>query len=65
VFCVRCGSTMFGGDWPDGPVVKVRFGVLDADPGSRPVRRIHVASAAPWLPVPDDELDRYDGAFQP
>jgi hypothetical protein len=27
------------------------------------VRRIHVASAAPWLPVPDDGLDRYDEAF--
>ena len=19
VFCVRCGSTLFGGEWPDGP----------------------------------------------
>jgi hypothetical protein len=63
VFCVRCGATLFGGDWPDGPAIKVRFGALDADPRSRPVRRIHVASAAPWLPVPDDALERYDGAF--
>jgi hypothetical protein len=63
VFCVRCGSTLFGGEWPDGPVLKVRFGALDADPGARPVRRIHVASAAPWLPVPDDNLERCDEAF--
>ena len=63
VFCVRCGSTLFGGDgWPAGDIVKVRFGTLDADPGSRPVRRIHLASAAPWLPVPDDGLDRHEGA---
>jgi hypothetical protein len=65
VFCVRCGSTLFGGDWPDGPAIKVRFGALDGDPGSRPVRRIHLASAAPWLPLPDDGLERYDGQFPP
>lgn len=65
VFCSACGSTLFGGEWPDGPEVKVRFGALDADPHVRPVRRIHVASAAPWLPVPEDGLDSYDEAFHP
>jgi hypothetical protein len=65
VFCVRCGSTLFGGDWPDGPTIKIRFGALDGDPGVRPVRRIHLDSAAPWLPVPDDGLDRYPEAYHP
>ena len=59
VFCVRCGSTLFGGEWPDGPRIKIRFGALDADPGVRPVRRIHVASAVPWLPLPEDGLERF------
>jgi len=60
VFCERCGSSLFGGEWPDGPIVKVRLGALDADPGVRPERHIYVGSAAPWLPVPDDGLPRYE-----
>src|SRR3954447_24140273 len=60
VFCSQCGPTLFGGERPGGPAVRGRFGAPDADPGVRPVRRIHVASAAPWLAVPDDGLERLD-----
>ena len=60
VFCTRCGSSLFGGAWPDGEI-SVRFGALDADPGIRPQRRIHVDSAAPWFDVPDDGLPRFGG----
>src|SRR5204862_2789306 len=28
-FCVNCGSSLFGGDWPDGPQVSNRMGMLD------------------------------------
>jgi hypothetical protein len=59
VFCSVCGSSLFGGEWPDGPEVSVRLGALDGDPGIRPQSRTHVASKAPWDDVPDDGLPRY------
>jgi hypothetical protein len=37
----------------------VRLGALDGDPGIRPQYRQFLASAAPWEPVPDDDLERY------
>jgi hypothetical protein len=60
VFCTGCGSSLFGGQWPEGPILEVRLGALDGDPGVRPERHIHVGSAAPWLPVPDDGLPRFE-----
>ncbi|HEX6491359.1 MAG TPA: GFA family protein [Gaiellaceae bacterium] len=37
-FCSTCGSSLFGGDWPDGDEVSIRLGSLDDDPeiGPRP-----------------------------
>jgi hypothetical protein len=61
-FCSVCGSSLFGGDWPDGPEVSVRFGSLEGDPGIRPEYHTFVASAAPWDELPDDGLPRYPGA---
>ena len=61
-FCSVCGSSLFGGTWPDGPEVSIRLGALDADPGIRPQYRSHTASAAPWDTIPDDGLPRYAGA---
>lgn len=57
-FCKRCGSSLFGGQWPDGPAVAVRLGALDADPGIRPNRHIWVGSRASWDELPDDGLPR-------
>lgn len=62
VFCSACGSSLFGGTWPDGPEVSVRFGALDGDPGIRPQYHSHTASAAPWDALPDDSLPRHPGA---
>jgi hypothetical protein len=59
VFCSECGSSLFGGTWPEGPEVSVRFGALDGDPGIRPQYRSYVASKAPWDEIPDDGLPRY------
>lgn len=61
-FCSVCGSSLFGGDWPDGDEVSVRFGALDGDPGIRPEYHTFVASAAPWDVLPDDWLPRYPEA---
>ena len=58
-FCSVCGSSLFGGDWPGGDEVSVRFGALDGDPGIRPEYHAHVASAAAWDVLPEDGLPRY------
>ena len=60
VFCTVCGSSLFGGGWPDGPYYSVRLGALDDDPGQRPQMRTFVAYNAPWNDIPDDGLPRYD-----
>jgi hypothetical protein len=57
-FCVQCGSALFVRT-PDGEIIGVRFGALDADPGVRPSFHQWVSSAAPWEPIPDDGLPRY------
>src|SRR5262249_17980296 len=44
----HCGSSLI---WQrDGaPILSVAAGVLDGDPGCRPVANIYVASRAPWV----------------
>ncbi len=59
VFCTVCGSSVFGGSWPDGPEISVRFGSLDGDPGIRPQYHSFVESRAVWDELPDDGLPRY------
>jgi len=60
-FCRVCGSSLFGGTWPEGPEVSVRLGTLDDDPGIRPQYRSFVDSKAPWDELPDDDLPRFEG----
>jgi hypothetical protein len=62
LFCRRCGSAVFSGDPFADEEVSLRLGTLDGDPGIRPSHRQFVASAAPWEPIPDDGLERFDGA---
>ena len=61
-FCVRCGSSLFGGTWPDGDEVSIRLGAMDGDPGIRPQYHTFVGSRAPW-DVITDELPQYPGAL--
>jgi hypothetical protein len=58
VFCGVCGSSLFGGRWPEGPEVSIRLGALDGDPGIRPQYHTFVASKAAWHEITDD-LPRY------
>ena len=59
-FCSVCGSHLFSRD-PDRPEqMSVRLGAFDGDPGVRPSWRAYVAYAAPWEPIPDDGLERYE-----
>lgn len=61
-FCVECGSSLFGGSWPEGPEVSVRLGALDGDPEIRPEYHSFVDSRAVWEELPDDGLPRFPGA---
>jgi hypothetical protein len=58
-FCSVCGSSLFGGRWPEGPEISVRFGALDGDPEIRPQYRTFVDSKAVWDELPDDGVPRY------
>jgi len=60
VFCGACGSAVLGRNPKSGEVVIVRLGAVDGDPGVRPSAHQFVAYAAPWEPIPDDGLPRYD-----
>ena len=59
-FCSRCGSALYSCDPNDAENVSVRLGALDTDPGIRPSVRQFVAYAAPWEPIPDDGLPRFE-----
>ena len=59
-WCARCGGHVYTQN-PDNPeLISVRMGALDADPGIRPSAHQFVAYAAPWEPLPDDGLPRFD-----
>jgi hypothetical protein len=61
-FCRACGAHLFTRN-PDAPAqMAVRMGAFDGDPGVRPSWRAYVAYTAPWEPIPDDGLVRYDEA---
>ena len=64
VFCGGCGSSLFGGTWPEGEEVTIRLGSLDADPGIRPQFHTFVDSRAPWDEITDD-LPRFPGPWSP
>jgi hypothetical protein len=59
-FCSTCGSSLFGGTWPDGPEISIRLGVMDGDPGIRPQYHTFVDDCAPW-DVFTDSLPRHPG----
>jgi hypothetical protein len=59
-FCTECGSALWSKDRETGEIKGVRMGLFDRDPGVRPQWRQFVAYAAPWEPLPDDGLPRFD-----
>jgi hypothetical protein len=60
LFCGECGSALFSRGRDDPEDISVRLGAIDGDPGVRPGFHQFVASAAPWEPIPDDGLPRYE-----
>ncbi|HWF55484.1 MAG TPA: GFA family protein [Solirubrobacteraceae bacterium] len=63
LFCVECGGHICSRDPDDHAQMAIRMGAFDGDsipPTLRPSYRQFVAYAAPWEPIPDDGLRRYD-----
>ena len=60
-FCGDCGSAIYARN-PHKPALQIgiRMGAFDGDPGVRLSWRTFVAYAAPWEPIPDDGLTRFD-----
>jgi len=58
-FCSECGSHLFSRNRADPTQMSIRMGAFDGDPGVRPAWRTYVAYAAPWEPIPDDDLERF------
>jgi hypothetical protein len=59
-FCVECGAHLFARDPDRSQHLSIRLSAFDADPGVRPSWRAFIAYAAPWEPIPDDGLERYE-----
>ena len=58
-FCSKCGGQLFTTN-PDNPeLIAIRMGALDEDPGIRPGLHQFTDYAAPWFPVPDDDLPKF------
>jgi hypothetical protein len=64
-FCSACGGALWSRDPRDPEVLSVRLGTVEGDPGIRPQWRQFVAFAAPWEPIPDDGLPRFDEGRPP
>jgi hypothetical protein len=58
-FCGECGSALFSRNPADHEHISVRMGTFDSDPGIRPSYRQFLAYAAPWEPLPEDDLTRF------
>ena len=60
VFCSACGGALWAQHPTERDVVAVRLGTFDGEPGIRPSYRQFVSYAAPWEPIPDDGLPRFE-----
>ncbi len=59
-FCSRCGGALWSSHPTEEGRLGVRLGTVDGDPGIRPQYHQFVAYAAPWEPLPEDGLPRFD-----
>ena len=57
-FCTRCGSQLWGRH-DDYPVVRVRAGGIDQDPGTRIAAHMMMSSRAEWLEDADDAVEEF------
>ena len=58
-FCSRCGSSILTRFSAAPHVVGLALGILDDDPGNRPIAHVFVRSKAPWHEI-TDALPRHE-----
>jgi heme-degrading monooxygenase HmoA len=58
-FCSRCGSPIYSRVSADPETFRIRMGIIDGDPGRRPLFHVWVDSKAPWFEI-TDSLPRFD-----
>jgi hypothetical protein len=59
-FCGECGAHLFSRHPDDPAQMSVRMGAFDTDPGVPLTWRQFVRYAAPWEPIPDDGIERFE-----
>jgi len=57
-FCTRCGSQLFGRH-DAYPIIRVRVGALDDDPGTHVAAHFMMSSKAPWFEVGHDTAEHF------
>ena len=58
-FCEECGGHLYTSHPENPDILAIRMGALDQDPGIRPLAHQFTDYAAPWFPVPDDDLPKF------
>lgn len=58
-FCGECGGHLYTSHPENPEILAVRLGALNEDPGIRPAAHQFTDYAAPWFPVPDDDLPKF------
>lgn len=66
-FCSVCGSNMFTRFDAKPRELGLALGVLDDDPGGRPICHVFVGSKAPWFEIADalPQHERFPPAYAP
>ena len=60
-FCSRCGSPIYSRVRSDPDTFRLRLGMLDGDPGRRPLAHCWVSAKAPWFEIAD-ALPQFESA---
>ena len=53
-FCRHCGSPLWSRRDAEPDIIRIRLGLLDSDPGRRPLGHVWVSEKAPWYDITDD-----------
>jgi hypothetical protein len=59
-FCRTCGSPLWSRRDAEPETIRIRLGLLDSDPGRRPLAHVWVSEKAAWYEITDG-LPRSDG----
>lgn len=63
-FCSRCGSPIYSRRVSHPDTYRLRLGIVDGDPGVRPLCHVWVGSKAPWFEIADS-LPRFESVPDP